>query len=106
MNSDSSIMIDMHTASLRFNRVATGGCIEVIKQFDCVIHKGEFVSLVGPSGCGKSTAGGVCFPGALAPDAGSIHFPEGKPRLGSAVLRPMLSSRGVACGLTWLRAGN
>lgn len=31
------------------------GDVEVIKDLDLHIKKGEFISIVGPSGCGKST---------------------------------------------------
>lgn len=72
-------MIDVR--SLRFNRVGPGRCIKVIKRFDCVIYKGEFVSLVGPSGCGKSTILAL-LSGALTPAEGTILFPNGKPKLG------------------------
>ena len=31
------------------------GDVEVIKDLNLHIKKGEFISIVGPSGCGKST---------------------------------------------------
>ncbi len=41
---------------LRFEHVTLGyGERDVIKDFSCVIHEGEFVSLIGPNGSGKST---------------------------------------------------
>lgn len=71
----------VHVRSLKFSRVTDGTCIEIIRRFDCVIHRGEFVSLVGPSGCGKSTVVAL-LSGALTPEGGEIEFPGGKPKLG------------------------
>ncbi|HEY5237568.1 MAG TPA: ABC transporter ATP-binding protein [Rhizomicrobium sp.] len=53
------------------------------------VNAGEFVSLVGPSGCGKSTALRV-IAGLLAPSAGTVEFPNGKPEIGFVFQEPTL----------------
>ena len=49
----------------------------------------EFVSLVGPSGCGKSTALRIVA-GLIAPTAGSVEWPDGKPEIGFVFQEPTL----------------
>jgi NitT/TauT family transport system ATP-binding protein len=56
---------------------------------DLSVDAGEFVSLVGPSGCGKSTALRV-IAGLLAPSAGKVNFPDGKPEIGFVFQEPTL----------------
>ena len=53
------------------------------------IATGEFVSLLGPSGCGKSTALRLAA-GLLAPDAGTVGYPSGKPEIGFVFQEPTL----------------
>src|SRR5882724_13081184 len=53
------------------------------------VARGEFVSLLGPSGCGKSTALRLAA-GLLAPDAGTIAYPGGKPEIGFVFQDPTL----------------
>lgn len=53
------------------------------------VEHGEFLSLVGPSGCGKSTALRV-IAGLLAPDAGVVTWPNGKPEVGFVFQEPTL----------------
>ncbi|GIM88550.1 ABC transporter ATP-binding protein [Paractinoplanes toevensis] len=50
--------------------------LEVLKNLDIVVRKGEFVSIVGPSGSGKSTLFHL-IGGVLTPSAGTIEV-DGK----------------------------
>jgi NitT/TauT family transport system ATP-binding protein len=54
---------------------------EALDDLSFAVAPGEFVSLLGPSGCGKSTALRLAA-GLLAPDAGAVTYPQGKPEIG------------------------
>jgi NitT/TauT family transport system ATP-binding protein len=60
-----------------------------VEHVDLTVTSGEFVSLVGPSGCGKSTVLRM-IAGLLAPSAGAIDFPSGRPELGFVFQEPTL----------------
>jgi NitT/TauT family transport system ATP-binding protein len=62
---------------------------QAIARVDLTVNAGEFVSLVGPSGCGKSTALRIVA-GLLAPSAGDVAFPAGRPELGFVFQEPTL----------------
>jgi NitT/TauT family transport system ATP-binding protein len=66
-----------------------GNGLKALGPLDLAIEKGEFLSLLGPSGCGKSTALRV-IAGLLAPSAGALHWPEGRPRIGFVFQDPTL----------------
>jgi len=63
--------------------------VEAIARVDLDVAAGEFVSLVGPSGCGKSTALRIAA-GLIAPTAGAVSFPGGKPEIGFVFQEPTL----------------
>src|SRR5258706_14573031 len=46
--------IRIRNLSKTFGKSAAGGVI-ALRDIDCSIEKGSFVSVVGPSGCGKNT---------------------------------------------------
>ena len=62
---------------------------QALRDLSFTIAAGEFVSLLGPSGCGKSTALRLAA-GLLAPDAGEIRYPGGKPEIGFVFQEPTL----------------
>jgi putative spermidine/putrescine transport system ATP-binding protein len=47
------------------------GMVEVVKNFNLEVHKGEFISLLGPSGCGKTTTLRI-LAGFSPPSSGSL----------------------------------
>jgi NitT/TauT family transport system ATP-binding protein len=47
--------------------------VTALKDFDLVVQRGEFVSIVGPSGCGKSTFLNIVL-GLIRPDAGEVRL--------------------------------
>ena len=55
--------------------------VQALNDLSFTVRRGEFVSLLGPSGCGKSTALRLVA-GLLAPDAGAVTYPDGKPQIG------------------------
>src|SRR5580692_6162403 len=63
--------------------------VAALGPLDLNVNAGEFVSLVGPSGCGKSTALRV-IAGLLAPSAGAVEFPAGRPEIGFVFQEPTL----------------
>jgi NitT/TauT family transport system ATP-binding protein len=76
-------------ASLRgVERVYSNG-VKALGPLDLTVEKGEFLSLLGPSGCGKSTALRIIAE-LLAPSAGTLEWPGGKPRIGFAFQDPTL----------------
>jgi NitT/TauT family transport system ATP-binding protein len=62
---------------------------EALRDLSFTVAAGEFVALLGPSGCGKSTALRLVA-GLLAPDAGRIEYPNGKPEIGFVFQEPTL----------------
>lgn len=64
---------------------------------DLAVRDGEFVSLLGPSGCGKSTALRV-IAGLLAPTAGAVGFPQGRPEIAFVFQEPTLMPWATALG--------
>lgn len=60
-----------------------------LRDLSFEVSPGEFVSLLGPSGCGKSTALRLTA-GLLAPDAGTVDFPGGRPETGFVFQEPTL----------------
>jgi NitT/TauT family transport system ATP-binding protein len=63
--------------------------VRALGPLDLAVGKGEFLSLLGPSGCGKSTALRVIAE-LLQPSAGTLSFPEGRPRRGFVFQDPTL----------------
>jgi NitT/TauT family transport system ATP-binding protein len=74
-------------ASHLSKRFANG--VEALADFSFNLNSRDFVSLLGPSGCGKSTALRLVA-GLLAPDGGTMTFPEGKPEMGFVFQEPTL----------------
>jgi len=64
----------------RIERSFSNG-VKALGPLDLNVEDGEFLSLLGPSGCGKSTALRV-IAGLLAPTAGTLVWPHGRPRIG------------------------
>jgi NitT/TauT family transport system ATP-binding protein len=62
---------------------------EALRGFDLAVGDGEFLSLVGPSGCGKSTVLRL-IAGLIAPNAGAVTFPNGKPETAFVFQEPTL----------------
>ena len=65
------------------------GGVEALRGVDLSVDSGEFVSLLGPSGCGKSTVLRIAA-GLIAPSAGRVAFPDGKPAIGFVFQEPAL----------------
>lgn len=63
--------------------------VMALGPIDLDIEESAFLSLLGPSGCGKSTALRV-IAGLLAPSAGTIGWPNGKPRISYVFQDPTL----------------
>ena len=72
----------------RVERVFNNG-VKALGPLDLSIERGEFLSLLGPSGCGKSTALRIIAE-LLAPSAGALQWPQGKPRIGFVFQDPTL----------------
>jgi NitT/TauT family transport system ATP-binding protein len=62
---------------------------QALHDLSFTVAAGEFVALLGPSGCGKSTALRLAA-GLLAPDAGKVSYPGGKPEIGFVFQEPTL----------------
>ncbi len=54
---------------------AEGSSLEVLRDINLDIPKGQFVSLVGKSGCGKSTLLNI-LAGLLTPSTGTVHIAD------------------------------
>jgi NitT/TauT family transport system ATP-binding protein len=63
--------------------------VEAVGRVDLDIEDGAFVALVGPSGCGKSTVLRIAA-GLVAPSAGTVAFPGGRPEIGFVFQDPTL----------------
>ncbi|MGH6871075.1 MAG: ABC transporter ATP-binding protein [Rhizomicrobium sp.] len=61
------------------------------------VEAGDFLSLVGPSGCGKSTVLRIVA-GLLAPESGTVAFPQGRPEIGFVFQEPTLMPWTTALG--------
>jgi NitT/TauT family transport system ATP-binding protein len=82
-------MIALSGIAKRFSSTQKEGGTQALRDLSFDVAAGEFVSLLGPSGCGKSTALRLAA-GLLAPDAGSIAYPGGKPEIGFVFQDPTL----------------
>jgi NitT/TauT family transport system ATP-binding protein len=82
-------MIALKGVGKRFASNKKNGGTQALRDVSFTIGAGEFVSLLGPSGCGKSTALRLVA-GLLAPDAGEISYPQGKPEIGFVFQEPTL----------------
>jgi len=82
-------MIALAEVSKRFSSTQKEGGTQALADVSFQIGGGEFVCLLGPSGCGKSTALRLAA-GLLAPDTGSVSFPDGKPEIGFVFQEPTL----------------
>lgn len=71
--------------------------VKALGPLDLEVRAGEFVSLLGPSGCGKSTCLRILAQ-LLAPSAGKIEWPEGRPRIGFVFQDPTLMPWANAIG--------
>ena len=63
--------------------------LQALSALSCDVAEHEFVSLVGPSGCGKSTALRIVA-SLIAPTAGDVEWPDGRPELGFVFQEPTL----------------
>lgn len=72
---DSEPLVRLEGVSKRFSR--NGSPVEVLRDVNLTVRRGEFVCLVGPSGCGKSTLISL-IAGLEQPSAGRVLV-EGKP---------------------------
>ncbi|MDT9126839.1 ATP-binding cassette domain-containing protein, partial [Escherichia coli] len=57
-------------------RTADGASVEALKDIDCTLRQGEFLTLIGPSGCGKTSLLKL-MTGLQRPVSGSLLF-EGR----------------------------
>ncbi|OPJ56355.1 ABC transporter ATP-binding protein [Alkalithermobacter paradoxus] len=58
---------------LSMNYYTLSGELEVLKDINLTVKKGEILALVGPSGCGKSTIMNI-LSGLLKPTKGQVHM--------------------------------
>ena len=72
--------IEIRHLSKTFGKPGVDGVV-ALRDIDCAIDKGSFVSVVGPSGCGKSTLLRIVA-GLVAPDAGGVVEVLGRPHHG------------------------
>ena len=79
-----TIIAELHRVERSF---ANG--VQALGPLDLSVQKGEFLSLLGPSGCGKSTCLRILAE-LLAPSAGTLTWPQGKPRIGFVFQDPTL----------------
>ena len=82
-------MIALSGVGKRFALNQKNGGTQALRDLSFTVGAGEFVSLLGPSGCGKSTALRIAA-GLLAPDAGTIKYPDGRPEIGFVFQEPTL----------------
>ena len=72
--------IEIRHLSKTFGAPGAGGVV-ALRDIDCAIEKGSFVSVVGPSGCGKSTLLRIVA-GLLPASSGSVVM-DGQPITGT-----------------------
>jgi NitT/TauT family transport system ATP-binding protein len=63
--------------------------LQALSRLSMDVAEHDFASLVGPSGCGKSTALRI-IAGLIAPSAGKVEWPRGKPEIGFVFQEPTL----------------
>lgn len=63
--------IELKNITKSFPVKAGTGRLSVLKDFNLIVHDGEFLCLLGPSGCGKSTSLDI-LAGLTEPDSGSV----------------------------------
>jgi sulfonate transport system ATP-binding protein len=66
---------DAPSATLSQVSMSYDGTMEVLRDIDFTLHRGEFLSIVGPSGCGKSTILRL-ISGLVEPSKGRIDIPS------------------------------
>jgi len=84
-----TIMVGQPLLSLRGIGKAFGKNAAVLEGVTLDVEKGEFLTLVGPSGCGKSTLLRL-IAGLIAPSAGTLSFPAGRPEIAFVFQEPTL----------------
>lgn len=73
---------DGRASVLRLAGVKLGyGRRTVLRDVELDVPRGSFLGIIGPNGGGKTTLL-RCLLGLLKPQAGHVHFPEGRPRFG------------------------
>jgi NitT/TauT family transport system ATP-binding protein len=82
-------LLSLSQVGKRFTTTQKEGGTQALDGLSFEVPSGQFVSLLGPSGCGKSTALRLAA-GLLAPDAGSVSYPSGKPEIGFVFQEPTL----------------
>ncbi len=78
-SSDPPVQIQIKNAEKSF--ISDGGQIEVLKNINLTVYKGQFCCLVGPSGCGKTTLLHI-LAGLTKPTSGVVelfHYDQNKP---------------------------
>jgi len=77
--SDRAVAIELAKVDQRFVS-PDGRTLTALRNFDMVVHQGEFCAVVGPTGCGKSTTLSL-ISGLARPSSGSVRI-KGRPVTG------------------------